>query len=373
MKLTYRITIFFANLLVIFFCTCQSSYAEEKKVKNFKFTYQDLTSKEVWVTKIDILGDKNISQLKIPSEINGKKVVKLGAKYDPEDDFVESHNIFGIYRSEDDEIIRPKKTIKKVANIKQIVMPSTVTAITPNCFRLVQDGKTINIPRGLTKNILYLCEIKWGKFTISSKNKMYKVSNKFILSKNGKKVYGFAGPGNKLDIPNGVKTIAKEAFVGARIKNISLPKSVNKIETGAFNYIKSARFKISKKNLKYGTSNNCIYSKKSGRLVVAATIKDIISIPDQVTCLKEGTSFPGKSIKKIIFPVSLKKIGKYWNSSLLCEKNVELVFKGKKPPEIDATAYLPFSKVYVPKNKKSGFEKAFKRFVDNGDILIHAY
>lgn len=44
MKLTYRITIFFANLLVIFFCACQSSYAEEKKVKNFKFTYQDLTS-----------------------------------------------------------------------------------------------------------------------------------------------------------------------------------------------------------------------------------------------------------------------------------------------------------------------------------------
>ena len=58
---------------------------------------------------------------------------------------------------------------------------------------------------------------------------------------------------------------------------------------------------------------------------------------------------------------------------MLCEKNVELVFKGKKPPEIDATAYLPFSKVYVPKNKKSGFEEAFKRFVDNGDILIHAY
>ena len=145
MKLTYRITIFFANLLVIFFCTCQSSYAEEKKVKNFKFTYQDLTSKEVWVTKIDILGDKNISQLKIPSEINGKKVVKLGAKNDPEDDFVESHNIFGIYRSEDDEIIRPKKIINKVAYIKQIILPSTVTAITPNCFRLVQDGKCINI------------------------------------------------------------------------------------------------------------------------------------------------------------------------------------------------------------------------------------
>ena len=200
MKLTYRITIFFANLLVIFFCTCQSSYAEEKKVKNFKFTYQDLTSKEVWVTKIDILGDKNISQLKIPSEINGKKVVKLGAKNDPEDDFVESHNIFGIYRSEDDEIIRPKKTIKKVANIKQIVMPSTVTAITPNCFRLVQDGKTINIPRGLTKNILYLCEIKWGKFTISSKNKMYKVSNKFILSKNGKKVW-FCRTGKQIGYP----------------------------------------------------------------------------------------------------------------------------------------------------------------------------
>lgn len=45
MKLTYRITIFFANLLVIFFCTCQSSYAEEKKLKTLNLLIRILLPK----------------------------------------------------------------------------------------------------------------------------------------------------------------------------------------------------------------------------------------------------------------------------------------------------------------------------------------
>ena len=41
----------------------------------------------------------------------------------------------------------------------------------------VQDGKCINIPRRLTETICYLCEVKWNKFSVSPKNKKYKVEN----------------------------------------------------------------------------------------------------------------------------------------------------------------------------------------------------
>ena len=300
----------------------EEEYSET--IGNFKFTYQELTSNEVWITKIDILGGKNVSILKIPLKINGKKVVKLGSKYDPEDDFVETHNIFGIYRSEDDEIIRPKKIINKVAYIKQIILPSTVTAITPNCFRLVQDGKCINIPSRLTKNISYLCEIKWKEFSISSKNKKYKVKNGVLLSKDGKIAHGSVKFMKKLNIPKGVKTINDQSiFYGSGITDFYIPASVNKIGFQSLFFSDVVRFHVSKKNKHYAETNDCVYSKKSGRLVAA----------------------------------SVKKIESFWSPY---RENITYVFKGKKPPKIESSFAFRGIKFQVPKGCKKAYRRAVR-------------
>lgn len=123
-----------------------------KQIGNFKYTYMDYKSDGVWITEIVPVTGKGIKTLTIPSVLDGKKVVKLGSKYDTVN--AGSSNMFGVYRSEDNEKIVPHKTANKVAKIHKIILPSTLKELTPNCLTYIQDGKSINIPAGVTKNIV---------------------------------------------------------------------------------------------------------------------------------------------------------------------------------------------------------------------------
>ena len=341
---------------------------ETYQIGEFQYKYK-VEEQGVWITNITPLSSKGISTLNIPSKLSGKNVVKLGGEGD--DDDAETFNIFGMYRSEDDEKIAPVKTAKKIAGIKKIILPEMVEEITPNCFSYVQKGKSINIPGRLTKNVLSLRGTKWKKFSVSPQNPKYKAKDNFILSKNGKRIYGYVGMDKKIILPKGTQIIEERAFYGADVSNISIPKTIKKIKSQAFSYIKSVHIHISKKNKNYAVKNDCVYSKKSGRLVVAVVKSGVITVPDKVTCLKEGTSFAGNKAKKIIFPASLKKIGKYWHISLISDSKLKLVFKGKKAPDLDKEAYLPYSKVYVPKRRKSNYVTAFKSLIDGGYITIN--
>ncbi len=341
-------------ICILYLNTTSDAKTEEEYseiIGNFKFTYQELTSNEVWVTNIDILGKKNISHLHIPSEINGKKVVKLGSKYDPE------HNIFGIYLCDNDGTIRPKETINKVAYIQQIILPSTVTTIRSNCFGRLQDGKCINIPRGLTKSIRHLCRIKWKKFSVSSKNKKYKVENGVLLSKDGKLAYGSVVPMKKLNIPQGVKTIKdRSIFYGSGATDFYIPASVNKIGFQSLFFSDVVKFHVSKKNKHYAETNDCVYSKKSGRLVAASVKNTTFTVPEKVTYLSK-TNFAGKSVKKFIIPATVKKIESFWSPYL---ENITYEFKGKKPPKIEDSFAFKGIKLQVPKGCKKAYRRAVK-------------
>lgn len=335
--------------------------AYEKKISNVRFQYAFIDKQTCWIRKIELEDKSNINTLHIPSTIEGKKFVKLGAGSDFSADY-NAPNVFGIYICEDDNKKKPSKIINKVAKIKKLVLPSTLKEITPHCFAYLQDGKDINIPKNLTKNVLHLRETKWKSFRISKKHKKYKTKNNFILSKNGKTVYGFVGQKDKITIPNGVTTITKQSFVSNRVKSITIPSTVCKIGANAFSYIKSARFYISNKNRNYGLKNNCIYSKKSGRLVVGVTKSGVLHIPNNVTCLKEGTSFVGGKVKKIVFPKSLKRIESYWSHTMEYSDDTKLIFSGKKPPILESDAHLPFGTIYVPKDVISKYKKAFPEY-----------
>ncbi len=339
----------------------ESGEEYSETIGKFKYTYCNYASDQIWITLIEPVSDQGISILKIPSKIGGKKVTKLGSKYDPEDDFVESHNIFGIYRSEDDEIIRPKKTIKKVANIKQIILPSTITKITPNCFRLVQDGKCINIPSRLTETICYLCEVKWKKFSVSSKNKKYKVEDGVLLSKDGKLAYGSVMPMKKLSIPKGVKTIEdRSIFYSSGATDFYIPASVNKIGFQSLFFSNVVRFHVSKKNKHYAETENCVYSKKTGRLVAVSVKNSTFTVPKGITYLSK-TNFAGRPVKKFIIPASVKKIEGFWCPYI---ENITYVFKGKRPPKIENSFAFKGIRLQVPKGCKKAYRRAVKTTSD---------
>ena len=358
-----KVLLFSAALFVIALGMGVSASAETKKIGNFKYEYDSAPNgNDVWITKITPVTGSDISTLKIPSKIDGNKVIKLGAKDDTDDYF--NDNIFGMYILEEDSSLVPEQIVSDVAKIKKIVLPLEVKELTPNCFHSIQKGKTISVPKTLKKNIRALCNLQWKKVTINKGNKKYKVKSGCLISKSGKTFYGYLETKSSVKIPNKVKTIAERALYGNKsLKEIYIPKTVTKIKGEAFSYMRKIQIKIASKNKYYFVSKGCVVSRRTGRLVVAVIKKRIITIPEKVTVLQEGTSFAGGECDKIIFPKTLKKVYSYWNTSLNSASDIKLVFKSKVPPVRERDAHLPYGGVvYVPEGKKQVYKKAMKKF-----------
>ena len=134
--------------------------AREKSIRigNFQYTYSDYRPNRICITNIKILSSKGIETLKIPSSIGGKKVAKLGKEYS-------DNNVFGMWVPEEpDEVVGPKKIIKKVKKIKKIVLPPYLEMLSKDVFYGVQNGKSINIPSSLMTNVDELCgKEQWKK------------------------------------------------------------------------------------------------------------------------------------------------------------------------------------------------------------------
>ena len=257
MKKILYVTMFFLTLTMMF---ANAEKAEAKCYKSGAFSYQYKIEKgSVWITKIEIISNKGVTTLKIPSHINGKEVTAIGSsKEDFKDGDEHKMNIFGVFVNPDIESYEliPSEVHKKVGKIKKIILPSTLKKISKNCFINVQDGKTINIPKNVTWNVItQFTRVKWRKLEISPKNSKYKIKNGCLLSKNGKSVYGIVQKKIKICIPNSVKIIdvgilkdgtADGDYNGA--DTIVIPKSVNQIGFSVLDTKKPVIIKIDKNN-----------------------------------------------------------------------------------------------------------------------------
>lgn len=218
--------------------------AKEKSRKAGSFEYTYRTSAEgVWITKITP-SDEDISVLKIPSKLAGKKVVRLGngngnfKQEDTSDTMWEAENrsnIFGEKCSEDSTveniIIEPKDVYDRVAQIEEIDVPDTVQWIDLGLFAYVQNGKVLRLPAGLKTKLedADLTGVTWKEVSFSGENKNYKIVDGFLCSQDGKTVYGLLEEREKTTIPDGTETISKKGdYFGT--KEMQIPASVTKIE-----------------------------------------------------------------------------------------------------------------------------------------------
>ncbi len=355
----------FIFLFVLFSMSCMAITAtagakeKTKQIGKFKYTYSFYSSTQIWIQNIEPVSGKGIGTLKIPSSIDGKKVVKLGWKYDSEeDDYVTTNaNIFGLSVSEDDGQLRPEKMIRRVRKIKKIILPDTIKIITAMCFGMLEDGKCINIPSKVEKGVEKFCFINWGKLTVSPKNKKYKVKNGLLLSKNGKTAYGSVQSMSKMRIPKGVKKLDDWGkFANSKVTDVYIPSSLNKIGTQTLVFPQEIKFHVSKKNKIYAVTKDCVYNKKTGRLVAASAHGSTFTVPEQVIYLSD-INFSGKKVKKMIIPASVKKIS---HAITISEKNIIYEFKSKKPPIFKNKHSFENTILYVPKGSKKAYQNALK-------------
>ena len=354
--------------------------AEAKSYKAGKFKYQyKNTKKGVWITKITPLSSKGISKLNIPAKIKGKKVVKLGNTKDKGTTDYTTLNLFGVRIGyyEEGGIYTPSnpKVHKRVAKIKKIRIPDSVVSITPSCFFDVQEGKEINIPKGVKKEVVnQFTRVKWKKVKISSKNKTYKVKSGCLLSKNGKILYGLVYKKKRVVVPKTVTEINTAdtrdtvensigdhgmSFRGCEI--LVLPKSVKKISIFSYSMMK---VEVDSASKYFASKDGSVYSKKDGTLVWLYQTDGIYNIPDGVKEIPYDFGTYGKA-KKIIIPASVKKVS---NIVQYCGiKAPIIVCNGKEPPTLlkeQTNSVVGLGdevnvKVYVPKGCKDAYEKTW--------------
>lgn len=367
--------------LVITMMCGNAEKAEAKSYKAGKFKYQyKNTKKGVWITKITPLSSKGISKLNIPAKIKGKKVVKLGNTKDKYGTDDEARNIFGLMMCDPDGVgnfvISNTKAQKRIEKIKKINLPSSIVSITPRCFYYVQDGKEINIPKGVKKEVVnQFTRVKWKKVKISSKNKTYKVKNGCLLSKNGKVMYGLVYKKKRGVVPKTVTAIETDgtrdtahsetvhglAFLGC--ETLVLPKSVKNVCIFSYSMMK---VEVDSGSQYFASKDGSLYDKKDGRLVWLYQTDGIFDIPDGIREIPEPIRTYGWA-KKIIIPASVKKVA---NIVQYCYvKDPVIVCKGKEPPTLskeqtnsavslrDEVINIT---VYVPKGCKDAYEKMWQ-------------
>ena len=356
--------------------------AEAKSYKAGKFKYQyKNTKKGVWITKITPLSSKGISKLNIPAKIKGKKVVKLGNTKDKYGTDDEARNIFGLMMCDPDGVgnfvISNTKAQKRIEKIKKINLPSSIVSITPRCFYYVQDGKEINIPKGVKKEVVnQFTRVKWKKVKISSNNKIYKLKSGCLLSKNGKILYGLVYKKKKLIVPKTVIEINTSdsrdtventmgdhglAFFGGETMVIS--KNVEKINFYIYN-CSLMKVEVDPANKYFASKDGSLYNKKNGKLIWLHQNDGIYNIPDGVKEIPYDFYADGKA-KKMIIPASTKKVSNV--SRYFSVKDAIVVCCGKEPPILTENKWLHFNEfdvmnftIYVPKGCKETYEKAWK-------------
>lgn len=368
--------------LVITMMCGNAEKAEAKSYKAGKFKYQyKNTKKGVWITKITPLSSKGISKLNIPAKVKGKKVVKLGNTKDKYGTDDEARNIFGLMMCDPDGVgnfvISNTKAQKRIEKIKKINLPSSIVSITPRCFYYVQDGKEINIPKGVKKEVVnQFTRVKWKKVKISSKNKTYKLKSGCLLSKNGKILYGLVYKKKKLIVPKTVTEINTSdsrdtventmgdhglAFFGCETMVIS--KNVEKINFYIYN-CSLMKVEVDPANKYFAAKDGSLYNKKNGKLIWLHQNDGIYNIPDGVKEIPYDFYADGKA-KKMIIPASTKKVSNV--SRYFSVKDAIIVCCGKEPPILTENKWLHFNEfdvmnftIYVPKGCKETYEKAWK-------------
>ena len=358
--------------------------AEEKKVGTLRYEYKAIDKKTCWITKIEILNKEKAKVIRIPSTLGGKRVVKLGEEGDA--NYIEyGTNIFHVEEN-DAGGYSPYDVYEKTKAVKEIILPDTLEEVTRNCFKWLPQLKKITIPAKLKTGGRYLCDTKWTSFQVAKNNPYYKVSKGFLLSKSGKTVYGLTKKMKKVKIPDGVEKIGEAAFLHCKADSIYLPKSINGIGYQAFrNDKKVVELSISKKNKRYAMKGDCLYSKKSGRLVAAINRNNKLVIPNGVTKLNTNVSVVGigkKEMRKetsygvftdIIIPKSVTRLEDNWDTYLFWRYAVEgrrgqLCFKGTKPPKIGKYAMPADITVYVPAKAYNAYKKELDKHNHRVDL-----
>ncbi len=338
---------------------CQKKYTKQQGAFTFHYVISK-DKKKAWIYYIKVDINQDHSTLNIPENIDGKKVTRLGwlpevsgkpVNYDSD-----YKNIFGqiviVYDDDDIECYNenrnyPNKketdmtslnipnsvtrieefTFANMHNLESVSLPGKIKDLYPYTFLKCTKLKSVQLPSGLSSmcsEAFWACP-KIKQMKINSTKKFY-VKNHCLIQKSNKKViYAFAGV-DTIEVPKGVKIIGEKAFYDIKIKKVTLPSTLKKIEYRGLTSSYITKVVLSKSNPYLKKSGNTIYDIKTKTLVLAnLNKKEVYKMSNKVEIWNGQESYvgfiksePNSSIDlKFYVSSNLKKIDCHVNEDII--------------------------------------------------------
>lgn len=127
----------------------------------------------------------------------------------------------------------------------------------------------------------------------------------------GKTVVSGGEQSGTVKIAEGAVTIAKGAFYESGLKVLELPKSLKKIEAGAFeNCTKLRTIKVSAENPYMVEKDGALYTKNRKKLLYAGVAKGTLMLPKKTTQIAPDAFYGNTSVEMVFIRGNMKKLAK---------------------------------------------------------------
>ncbi len=170
-----------------------------------------------------------------------------------------------------------------------------------NCPKIT----SVNIPKSVKKlssSSFEDCH-SLKSFNVDTENPIYTSHGGVLFNKKKTTIikYPRNKEGNQYTISNSIRTIGNNAFRNSKLKSITVPNSVKKIEAYAFkncNYLQSINIPLGIRKIENHTFSNC------------KSLQNI-NIPKSVISIGEYAFYSCSSLTSVILPSSIEKIKNY--------------------------------------------------------------
>ena len=190
-------------------------------------------------------------------------------------------NLYGNYRVLDGTVVICDDAFSGCRNLKEIILPSSITSIGGGTFSGCTNLKEINIPSGVTR-----------------------IGSKAIVRCTNLQ---------KIILPSSVTNIGNYAFAGcANLQEIILPSSITSIGNGIFSSCSNLqRINVAESNKFYKTIDGVLYTKDLKTIICYPEGKENGSfvIPLGVTSIGDRAFTDCKNLQEIILPSGVTCIG----------------------------------------------------------------
>ena len=344
-----------------------TSDVQTKVVNNIRYKYT-VEDKKATIKHMQALGDE--TEISIPSKLGGYPVTTLNGYFfvnDIEADFEQAGQ-----------------------KVKTVVIPNSVKTVKAWAFAFCDKIETVKIGKGVTKigkNAFWWCT-GLKKFSVDKNNTKYASLNDNLVSKGKTVLYKYpeAKAYKNVTINRSIKKIKENAIHALpNLKSLNL-NNVEVVEDGAIEYCTKLETIKFGKNMKSYSGANVFYNKSLKSITVPSNNKYFCSpggvlynkkktklilyphkksgtkytIPKTVTTIGKFAFYCNNTLKTIVFPSNLKKIGRLGCFEFQKLESVNL--KNTKLTEIadSAFAYCPkLSEIKLPKGLKKVGKYAF--------------